>query len=92
MTFVTITPAYLNRENAAAYLAIGVDTFNDLLKQDKTFPQPRSLSVRRVGWLVEELYEWASKRPKADNLPPPNTGHKNRARGPRSQPAPHSES
>lgn len=88
---IATAPALLRRQDAAEFLAIGKDTFDDLLKQDKTFPKAREISPRRVGWLVSELANWAEARPHADMLPPPNTAHKNRVRGPRSQPVPHSE-
>ncbi|WP_366964113.1 AlpA family phage regulatory protein [Accumulibacter sp.] len=38
------------------------------------FPQPRQISVRRVGWLLREIEEWAESRPASDLPPPPNTG------------------
>ena len=87
MALIAIAPALLRRQDAAEYLALGQDTFDALLKKDETFPRAREISKRRVGWLVSDLAAWAAKRPEADMLPPPNTSHKNRARGPHSQPA-----
>lgn len=89
MTLIATAPALLRREDAAVFLALGLDTFNDLVRQDKTFPRPRAISTRRVAWLVADLANWAAKRPEADFLPPENTGHNNRARGPRKKPAAH---
>ncbi|MFP3187112.1 MAG: AlpA family phage regulatory protein [Paraburkholderia sp.] len=38
--------------------------------REGTFPEPRLLSGRRVGWLAREVQEWADRRPVADLLPP----------------------
>ncbi|MGQ3001262.1 MAG: helix-turn-helix transcriptional regulator [Hydrogenophaga sp.] len=77
---VNIKPAYLERSDAARFLAMSETTMYRLGNEDPKFPRPRSLSDRRVAWLVRELEEWAESRPPADNLPPPNTGHGNRPR------------
>lgn len=41
-----------------------------------TFPKPRQLSDRRVGWLLREIEEWLEARPVSDLPPPPNTGRR----------------
>lgn len=79
-TTVLVKPAYLDRCDAARFLAISETTMGRLVNTDPDFPKPRELSGRRVAWLVRELEEWAEKRPIADNLPPENTGHGNRVR------------
>lgn len=84
-TTVNIKPAYLERGDAARFLALSETTMFRLVNEDPKFPRPRSLSGRRVAWLVRELEEWAESRPPADNLPPPNTGHSNRPRAARGQ-------
>ncbi|MEM5343693.1 helix-turn-helix transcriptional regulator [Paraburkholderia azotifigens] len=48
------------------------------LVREKTFPEPRLLSDRRVGWLTHEVQKWADARPVADRLPPENRGAKKR--------------
>lgn len=75
---VMIKPAYLDRGDAAKFLAISETTMFRLVNTDPNFPKPRELSGRRVAWLVRELEAWAEKRPIANNLPPENTGHGNR--------------
>jgi prophage regulatory protein len=51
------------------------------------FPKPRQLAGRRVGYLVEEVIEWARTRPVSEQLPPANTGAKKPRRGPALQAA-----
>ena len=70
---VSIAPAALDREDAAAYLALSVSTFERLVR-DGSIPQPRQLASRRVAWLRFELDEWLLSRPVSEQLPPPNTG------------------
>lgn len=53
--------------------------------RDGEFPAPRKLSGRRVGWLTREVEEWAETRPVSDQLPPENTGRRNKKAAP--QPA-----
>ncbi|MDF3084924.1 helix-turn-helix transcriptional regulator [Burkholderia sola] len=60
------------REVAEA-LSLSPATVQKLVRE-KTFPEPRLLSGRRVGWLVHEVQTWAENRPVADLLPPENTG------------------
>lgn len=66
-------PKMMDRENAAAYCALSNTTMEKLVRE-KTFPAPRLLAGRRVGWLVRELNEWAESRPVSTLLPPRNTG------------------
>ena len=70
---IAIKPAYLELENAAAYVALSATTVQRLVREE-SFPKPRQLADRRVGWLVRELDTWSENRP-ISNLPPPkNTG------------------
>jgi prophage regulatory protein len=71
---VQVPPLYLERDAAAAYLALSVSTFEKLTREDSTFPKARAISGRRTGWLVDELRAWGLARPASTNLPPPNTG------------------
>ncbi|WP_082448724.1 helix-turn-helix domain-containing protein [Xylophilus sp. Leaf220] len=66
-------PAYLEKGDAAQYLAISESTLERLVRQ-QNLPQPRLLSGRRTAFLVRELDEWAESRPVSDLPPPPNTG------------------
>lgn len=70
---MTLEPVLLNKPSAAAFLALSESTFEQLVREGSA-PKPRVLSVRRVGWLVRELREWAEARPVSEMLPPPNTG------------------
>lgn len=70
---LNFAPAILGREVAAAYLALSVSSFEQLVRE-KQMPAPRLLSARRVGWLRTELDAWSEKRPTSELLPPENTG------------------
>lgn len=70
---VVVAPAALEREAAAAYLALSVSTFERLVRE-KSLPAPRQVADRRVAWLRTELDEWLQARPISDLLPPENTG------------------
>lgn len=70
---ISIKPAALDREHAAAFLSISVTTLEQLQREGE-FPKPRQLSGRRVGFLVRELEEWLESRPVSQQLPPANTG------------------
>jgi len=73
-----IEPLYLDKVEAAAFLAVSVSTFEKLLRVDSSFPKPRALSAHRNGYLLAELRMWGEQRPIAERLPPANTGHKRR--------------
>ena len=68
-----IKPIYLDRETAAAFVSLSVSTMERMVVQG-TFPQPRQLTDKRVGWLVREVEAWAESRPVSSNLPVPNCG------------------
>ena len=71
---VTITPAALDAEQAALYVALSKTTVESLVRSGE-FPKPRQLSPRRVGFLVAELDAWLASRPVSELLPPPNAGY-----------------
>lgn len=71
---VTIKPMFLARSDAAAFLAIGESTFEDLVARGEA-PKPRKVSKGRTAWLVEELEAWGRERPESDHLPPENCGY-----------------
>ncbi|HDR9872782.1 TPA: AlpA family phage regulatory protein [Burkholderia cenocepacia] len=64
-------------KEVAEALSLSPATVQKLVRE-KTFPEPRLLSGRRVGWLVQEVQTWAETRPVADLLPPENTGSRKR--------------
>jgi len=70
---IAIEPAYLERAQAAEFLAVSESTLEALVRRGE-LPKPRVLSGRRVAWLVRELREWAEARPVSDLAPPANTG------------------
>lgn len=75
-----LKPLYLELESVSAALGLGVATIQRLVRQD-SFPKPRQLSGRRVGWLVREIEEWAEARPVSNLPPPPNTSGRRRSSG-----------
>ncbi|MFX1764824.1 AlpA family phage regulatory protein [Paraburkholderia sp. A1RI-2L] len=68
---------YFSLKEVAEALSLSETTVQKLVRE-KTFPEPRLLSGRRVGWLTHEVQKWADARPVADLLPPENTGAKRR--------------
>lgn len=66
-------PAALERDQAAAYVSLGVTTFERLV-QSRQAPQPRQFPARRVAWLRSELDAWLQSLPESTLLPPDNTG------------------
>ena len=71
---VSIRPFCLARPDAAAFLAVSVNTFDTLVARGEA-PKPRKISAGRTAWLVEDLEQWARDRPVSDLLPPPNSGY-----------------
>lgn len=70
---ISIKPAYLDREHAAAFVSLSIPTMERMVAR-RQFPQPRQLTDKRVGWLVRELEEWSESRPESTNLPVENCG------------------
>ena len=70
-----IKPVYLGFAEVQDFVALSASTVQQLIRAGD-FPRPRSLSGRRVAWLVAELENWAMTRPVSDQLPPCNTGRK----------------
>ena len=70
---ITTKPAYLDREAVAAFVSLSVPAVERLVARG-TFPKPRQLTDKRVGWLVREVEEWAESRPVSANLPVANSG------------------
>ncbi|WP_080430751.1 helix-turn-helix transcriptional regulator [Burkholderia ubonensis] len=64
-------------KEVAEALSLSPATVQKLVRE-KTFPEPRLLSGRRVGWLVHEVQAWADTRPVANLLPPENTAARRR--------------
>lgn len=74
-TVMQFAPAALEREQAAAYVALALSSFERLVSE-KIAPQPRQLGGKRVVWLRTELDAWLHSCPVSTHLPPPNTGAK----------------
>lgn len=66
---------YFEKSELPAATTLSETTIDEEIRQER-FPKPRQLAGRRVGWLVEEVLEWARSRPVSDQPPPPNTGAK----------------
>lgn len=63
---------YYEKAELPAATTLSAATIEEEIRQER-FPKPRQLAGRRVGWLVEEVQEWARSRPVSDQAPPPNT-------------------
>jgi prophage regulatory protein len=72
---------YYMKDELPGATTLSESTIEEEIRQER-FPKPRQLAGRRVGWLVEEVLEWARTRPVSDQPPAPNTG----ARKPRRLP------
>lgn len=72
---VIVKPLAVDLEHAAAMVSLSESTWQALVREGKA-PAPRTLSGRRVGWLVREIEDWLEARPVSDQAPPPNTGAK----------------
>lgn len=68
-----LKPAYLDRIGVAEFVSLSVPTMERMVAQG-SFPGPRQLTGKRVGWLVREVEEWCESRPVSTNLPPKNSG------------------
>ncbi|SFB50764.1 helix-turn-helix transcriptional regulator [Delftia tsuruhatensis] len=78
-------PAALERDQAAAYVSLGISTFERLV-QAKQAPLPRMFpETRRVAWLRSELDAWLLGLPPSNLLPPENTGAPKRGRKTKAQ-------
>lgn len=66
---------YLERPELSGATTLSESAIDEEIKHGR-FPRPRQLAGRRVGWLVEDIVEWARTRPVSEQPPPPNTGAK----------------
>lgn len=66
---------YFEKSELPVATTLSESTIDEEIRQGR-FPKPRQLAGRRVGYLVEEVVEWARSRPVSDQPPPPNTGAK----------------
>lgn len=66
---------YYEKSELTTVTTLSETTIEEEIRQGR-FPRPRQLAGRRVGWLADEVVEWARSRPVSDQLPPPNTGAK----------------
>lgn len=64
---------FLDMHEVCIATTLSETTIQKLIREGQ-FPKPRLLGGRRLGWLVDEVKEWACARPVSDLLPPPNTG------------------
>ncbi|WP_371827392.1 helix-turn-helix transcriptional regulator [Cupriavidus sp. KK10] len=70
-----IRPFYVDLPTVAAIVSLSETSVQKLVREEQ-FPKPRTVSSRRVAWLVREVEEWAEARPVSDLLPPPNTSRR----------------
>lgn len=79
---VQLEPVFVDVEGAAAMTTLSTFTI-ETLERSGLFPKRRQLSDRRTAYLVADIKAWAESRKASELPPPPNTGHTNRRRGPR---------
>jgi prophage regulatory protein len=72
---------YYMKEELPEATTLSEATIDEEIRQER-FPKPRQLAGRRVGWLVEDVLEWARTRPVSGQPPPPNTAAKKPRRAP----------
>jgi len=78
---MNLKPIYVDLPQLLQLVPLSESTLQKEQREGR-FPRPRTLSGRRVAWLVTEVEEWAANRPHSDLPPPPNTGAP-KPRGPR---------
>jgi prophage regulatory protein len=66
---------YFEKSELPEATTLSASTIDEEIRQGR-FPKPRQIAGRRVGYLVEEVVEWARTRPVSDQPPPANTGAK----------------
>ncbi len=66
---------YYTKDELPEVTTLSMSTIEEEIRQER-FPKPRQIAGRRVGYLVEEVIEWARSRPVSDLPPPENTGAK----------------
>jgi len=62
------------KERTAQACALSESTIDTLERQGK-FPRRRQISSGGIGYLVEEVQEWARLLPVSEILPPKNCGY-----------------
>lgn len=62
---------FLDLPGVCATTTLGPTSIRKMVREG-SFPKPREIGARRVGWLTSEVEAWAEKRPLADMLPPPS--------------------
>lgn len=73
VAIVQIAPIFLQRPDAARFLAISESLLDNLVARGEA-PKPRKLSKGRTAWLVSELEQWGRTRPESDLAPPEGAG------------------
>lgn len=63
-------PIFLDLSGACEATTLGATSIKKMVREG-SFPKPREIGTRRVGWLVSEIEEWASACPISNMLPPP---------------------
>ena len=56
---------FVSLSQVVELLTLSESTIRRLELGDKSFPQRRQISSRRVGWSLDEINEWAAKRQNA---------------------------
>lgn len=64
-------PIFLDLPGVCQATTLGATSVKKMVREG-SFPKPREIGPRRVGWLMSEVEAWAESRPLADMLPPPS--------------------
>ncbi len=57
---------FITLSQVVEILTLSSSTIRRIELRDKSFPRRRQISIRRVGWPLDEINEWAAKRQSAE--------------------------
>lgn len=73
-----VRPLLYSLDEVAQAVSLSTGNVQKLVREG-SFPKPRAMSARRVGWIVAEVEAWVIGLPVANMLPPKNCGQRNAA-------------
>jgi predicted DNA-binding transcriptional regulator AlpA len=73
-----VRPLLYSLDEVAQAVSLSTGNIQKLVREG-SFPKPRAMSARRVGWVVSEIEEWVIALPIANMLPPVNAGQRRAA-------------
>ncbi|MDD2735175.1 MAG: AlpA family phage regulatory protein [Desulfuromonadaceae bacterium] len=57
---------FITLSQVVELLTLSASTIRRIEVRDKSFPRRRQISIRRVGWPLDEINEWAAMRQSAE--------------------------